>query len=325
VTHADLDRANRDDLAAGRQRVVGRRAGVRPQLDPQGAGAGRITSRGTGRGLRGAAVPCPVRTRRRLARLFCHGADTDADRACPHAGGAAAPCRQRHLQGRQRAEDISFDAFQEVYREAYRSGCKGCTTYRPNAITGSVLSTTPAAADPAVTTVPPPHGPLPRPAKLTGSTYKLRWVDSAHALYITINDLEEEGRRRPFEVFISSANMEHFSWVVALTRMISAVFRRGGEVGFVADELKGIFDPRGGQWSDGRYVPSLIAAIGGIIEQHMIETGFIAAQEPSLAPVAPVGTSAGGLGLLCPKCSQPGVVKEGACLTCHHCGWSKCG
>jgi ribonucleoside-diphosphate reductase alpha chain len=189
-----------------------------------------------------------------------------------------------------------------------------------------VLSTTPIPAEPAVTTVPPPtHGPLPRPGKLTGSTYKLRWVDSAHALYITINDLDEDGRRRPFEVFISSANMEHFSWVVALTRMISAVFRRGGEVGFVADELKGIFDPRGGQWSDGRYVPSLIAAIGGIIEQHMIETGFIAAQEPSLAPVAPVGTSAGGLGLLCPKCSQPGVVKEGACLTCHHCGWSKCG
>jgi ribonucleoside-diphosphate reductase alpha chain len=223
-------------------------------------------------------------------------------------------------------EDISFEAFQEVYREAYRSGCKGCTTYRPNAITGSVLSTTSAPAAPAVTTAPQPtHEPLPRPGKLTGSTYKLRWVDSAHALYITINDLEEDGRRRPFEVFISSANMEHFSWVVALTRMISAVFRRGGEVGFVADELKGIFDPRGGQWSDGRYVPSLIAAIGGIIEQHMIETGFIAAQDPSSAPVAPAATSAGGLGLLCPKCSQRGVVKEGACLTCHHCGWSKCG
>jgi ribonucleoside-diphosphate reductase alpha chain len=221
-------------------------------------------------------------------------------------------------------EDIGFEAFQEVYREAYRSGCKGCTTYRPNAITGSVLSTEPAPAAPVA--APPMQEKQARPSKLTGSTYKLRWADSEHALYITINDIQEAGRRRPFEVFISSANMEHFSWVVALTRMISAVFRRGGDVSFVAEELKGIFDPRGGHWSEGRYVPSLIAAIGGIIEQHMIETGFIAG--PELLPPAPsgaVGRVAGSLGMLCPRCSQPGVMKEGACLTCHHCGWSKCG
>ncbi len=233
-------------------------------------------------------------------------------------------------------EDIDFSAFQQVYRDAYRSGCKGCTTYRPNAITGSVLSTTPA---PVVQPVPAaePHLPaaephlteaMPRPGKLAGSTYKLRWADSAHALYITINDIEEAGRRRPFEVFISSANMEHFAWVVALTRMISAVFRRGGEVAFVAEELKGIFDPRGGQWSDGRYVPSLIAAIGGILERHMIETGFLPAPETltrhdANAPAASPG--AAPLGSLCPRCSQPGLAKEGACLTCHACGWSKCG
>ena len=125
--------------------------------------------------------------------------------------------------------------------------------------------------------------------------------------------------------------MEHFSWVVALTRMISAVFRRGGDVGFVAEELKGIFDPRGGQWSEGRYVPSLIAAIGGIIERHMIETGFIEAPETLAAGTLvadagkAVGSMAPALGMLCPKCSQPGVAKEGACLTCHSCGWSKCG
>ena len=224
--------------------------------------------------------------------------------------------------------DIAYEAFQEVYRDAYRSGCKGCTTYRPNAITGSVLEVAPAAALPAAAGLPAPaHEKLARPAKLTGSTYKLRWVDSAHALYITINDIEEAGRRRPFEVFISSANMEHFAWVVALTRMISAVFRRGGDVGFVAEELKGIFDPRGGQWSEGRYVPSLIAAIGGILEQHMIETGFLPAAEIPVTPVAAAATAAapvGVLGMLCPRCSQPGVAREGACLTCHQCGWSKC-
>ena len=230
-------------------------------------------------------------------------------------------------------EDISFEAFQEVYREAYAQGCKGCTTYRPNAITGSVLSVTPppandaeAVAAAAAVPVAPNHAPMPRPGKLTGSTYKLRWLDAKHALYITINDIEDAGQRRPFEVFISSANMEHFSWVVALTRMISAVFRRGGEVAFVAEELKGIFDPRGGQWSGGRYVPSLIAAIGGIIEQHMIETGFLAAdgQAPHQLHSAAAEPAAGALGMLCPDCAQPGVTKDGACLTCHHCGWSKC-
>ena len=149
-------------------------------------------------------------------------------------------------------EDIAFEAFEAVYRDAYQSGCKGCTTYRPNAITGSVLAASPEPAAAPGPSVPssPAHEPLARPAKLTGSTYKLRWADSAHALYVTINDIEEAGRKRPFEVFISSANMEHFAWVVALTRMISAVFRRGGEVAFVAEELKGIFDPRGGQWME---------------------------------------------------------------------------
>jgi ribonucleoside-diphosphate reductase alpha chain len=229
-------------------------------------------------------------------------------------------------------EDIAFEAFREVYLEAYRQGCKGCTTYRPNAITGSILSVTPepanaaeAVAAAATVAVQPNHSPIPRPPKLTGTTYKLRWLDNEHAMYITVNDIEEGGRQRPFEVFISSANMEHFSWVVALTRMISAVFRRGGDVGFVAEELKSIFDPRGGQWSGGRYVPSLIAAIGGIIEQHMIEIGFLQSPDaPGHSHTADLAVPAGALGMLCPQCGQPGVTKEGACLNCHQCGWSKC-
>ena len=85
----------------------------------------------------------------------------------------------------------------------------------------------------------------------------------------------QDGRRRPFEIFINSKNMEHYAWTVALTRMISAVFRRGGDVSFVVEEMKAVFDPRGGQWMDGRYVPSLLAAIGDVIERHMIEIGFL--------------------------------------------------
>ena len=224
-------------------------------------------------------------------------------------------------------EDIGFEAFQQVYLDAYASGCKGCTTYRPNAITGSVLEVKPAEAVHPATPPAPPQGPLDglmlRSDKLSGATYKLRWPDSEHAMYVTINDVEQDGVLRPFEVFVNSKNLEHYSWVVALTRMISAVFRRGGEVAFVAEELKQVFDPRGGQWQSGRYVPSLVAAIGDVIERHMVETGFLARDVP-VAAVKPGMVAMPQLGPLCPKCSQPGLVREAGCLSCLNCGWSKC-
>jgi ribonucleoside-diphosphate reductase alpha chain len=116
--------------------------------------------------------------------------------------------------------------------------------------------------------------------------------------------------------------------VVALTRMISAVFRRGGEVAFVAEELKQVFDPRGGQFTKGRYVPSLVAAIGDVIERHMIETGFLVrldAPTEHVSHAAEQAAPTGHVGPLCPRCSQPGLVKEEGCLSCMHCGWSKCG
>ena len=128
--------------------------------------------------------------------------------------------------------------------------------------------------------------PLDRPEALPGSTYKITWPESEHALYITINDIVQDGRRRPFEIFINSKNMEHYAWTVALTRMISAVFRRGGDVSFVVEELKAVFDPRGGAWMGGRYVPSLLAAIGDVIERHMIEIGFIPPKDARHEPVA---------------------------------------
>ncbi len=221
--------------------------------------------------------------------------------------------------------EIGFAEFQQVYLDAYHSGCKGCTTYRPNAITGSVLEVKPAEA--AAPVAAEAGDLMLRSDKLLGATYKLRWPDSEHALYVTINDVEQGEVRRPFEVFVNSKNLEHYAWVVALTRMISAVFRRGGEVAFVAEELKQVFDPRGGHWSQGRFVPSLVAAIGDIIERHMIETGFLQRADglPAKASFAVTGTvSAATLGPLCPKCSQPGLVREAGCLSCLNCGWSKC-
>ena len=221
-------------------------------------------------------------------------------------------------------EDISFEAFQAVYLDAYRSGCKGCTTYRSNAITGSVLEVKPATS--AASPAPAVGELLLRAEKLVGATYKLRWPDSEHAMYVTINDIETDSGRRPFEVFVNSKNLEHYAWVVALTRMISAVFRRGGEVAFVAEELKQVFDPRGGQWTNGRYVGSLVAAIGDVIERHMIDTGFLTPAEPIVQKAANATSPAAAtaLGPWCPKCSQPGLVREAGCLSCVHCGWSKC-
>ncbi|MGH7082068.1 MAG: adenosylcobalamin-dependent ribonucleoside-diphosphate reductase, partial [Acetobacteraceae bacterium] len=221
--------------------------------------------------------------------------------------------------------EIRFEAFQDVYWDAWRSGCKGCTTYRPNGVTGSVLEVKPGEAAPAASPATE-HELLSRAEKLTGATYKLKWPDSEHALYVTINDIEHAGQRRPLEIFVNSKNLEHYAWVVALTRMISAVFRRGGDVSFVAEELKQVFDPRGGRWNNGTYVPSLVAAIGNILERHMREIGFLTPEAPSPVKKAsqPEGSSGTVLGPLCPRCGQPGLVNENGCLTCLDCGWSRC-
>ncbi|WP_147107773.1 adenosylcobalamin-dependent ribonucleoside-diphosphate reductase [Tateyamaria sp. syn59] len=237
-------------------------------------------------------------------------------------------------------EDISFDAFKDVYMQAWDTGCKGCTTYRPNAVTGSVLTV--AEEKPAEAPVMAnddaepmqPHGdviymaePLDRPSALEGNTYKVKWPDSEHALYITINDLVIGGHRRPFEVFINSKNMEHFAWTVALTRMISAVFRRGGDVSFVVEELKAVFDPRGGAWMQGKYIPSILAAIGGVIERHMIQIGFIEGEGMGLKsdPQAEVVGLDTPRGKACSSCGSYDMRMIEGCMTCASCGFSKCG
>ncbi len=170
--------------------------------------------------------------------------------------------------------------------------------------------------------------PLDRPQELEGATYKLKWPDSEHAIYITVNDLVIAGHRRPFEVFINSKNMEHFAWTVALTRMISAVFRRGGDVSFVVEELKAVFDPRGGAWMQGKYVPSILAAIGGVIEKHMIATGFLAGEGMGLKadPQADVVAINGApRGKACSSCGSYELRMVEGCMTCASCGYSKCG
>ncbi|WP_339632806.1 adenosylcobalamin-dependent ribonucleoside-diphosphate reductase [uncultured Sneathiella sp.] len=248
-------------------------------------------------------------------------------------------------------EDISFENFKDIYLQAYEQGCKGCTTYRPNDITGAVLEVKKESDITAQPDLPlqepfstPDDSfeaggivymtkPLDRPGTLPGQTYKLRWPESNHAIYITLNDIIQDGRRRPFEIFINSKNVEHFAWTVALTRMISAVFRRGGDVSFVVGELKAVFDPRGGAWVKGKYVPSLLAAIGEVIETHMIQIGFLPPAgeikdkaSEAVSKVVVDGESKPKEGLLrqCPQCGEAGLLKIEGCDTCTACGYSKC-
>ena len=230
-------------------------------------------------------------------------------------------------------EDISFDDFKEVYIQAYDTGCKGCTTYRPNEVTGSVLS---AGSEEKSASDQDANGdiiymsePLDRPSTLDGNTYKLKWPDSEHAIYVTINDIIVNDMRRPFEVFINSKNMEHFAWTVGLTRMISAVFRRGGDVSFVVDELKAVFDPRGGAWVGGKYIPSILAAIGGVLEDHMMKIGFIKDTDTSLFHKSSEVTKLENLKISqqksCTSCGQFDLQMIEGCMTCRSCGYSKCG
>ena len=143
-----------------------------------------------------------------------------------------------------------------------------------------------------------------------------------HAVYVTLNDVEESGVRRPFEIFINSKNMDHYAWTVGLTRMISAVFRRGGDVGFVADELKAVFDPRGGAWLGGRYVPSLLAAIGGVIERHL---GGSKPEPPPSTNAANALESRPSAKAICPHCGGCELIRKEGCDSCLSCGYSKCG
>ncbi|MDD2834094.1 MAG: NrdJb [Methylotenera sp.] len=192
--------------------------------------------------------------------------------------------------------------------------------------------------------------PLGRPEKLVGNTYKIKTPVTEHALYITINDIVmNEGspheHRRPFEVFINSKNMEHFQWIVALTRVMSAVFRKGGDVTFLVEELKSVFEPSGGYFKKGgKFVPSLVAEIGEVVEQHLQEIGML--KKPGLdqhqqklveekkaeylEKHAKPGEEVNDEGFpkgasLCKKCNTKAAIIMDGCLTCLNCGESKCG
>ena len=193
------------------------------------------------------------------------------------------------------------------------------------------------------------HEKLERPEVLIGSTYKVKTPVSDHAMYVTINDIVlNEGtkheQRRPFEIFINSKNLDHYQWIVALTRIMSAVFRKGGDVTFLVDELKAVFDPRGGYWQPGgKFMPSIIAELGHIVEKHLLEIGLLKSPELSVeqrklidekrAEFEERGRQKDAFATgqfpegaqLCAKCSTAAAVMLDGCMTCLNCGYSKCG
>ena len=201
------------------------------------------------------------------------------------------------------------------------------------------------------------HESVERPETLVGSTFKIKSPLFEHALYVTINDIvlnagTRHEQRRPFEIFINSKNMDHFQWIVALTRLMSAVFRKGGDVTFIVEELKAVFDPRGGYFkAGGVYMPSIVAEIGAVIEQHMKNIGLIhdpemdeatrkliaekraayeqaGAKKSAEVTAGPGNAEASGFppgATLCAKCNTQALVLMDGCQTCLNCGYSKCG
>lgn len=189
--------------------------------------------------------------------------------------------------------------------------------------------------------------PLDRPERITGSTYKVKTPVTEHAFYITINDVimnegTPEEHRRPFEIFVNSKNMDHFQWIVGLTRVMSAVFRKGGDVTFLIEELVSVFDPNGGYYKKGgKYVPSLVAELGQVVEMHLQNIGMLKPKELDEHQKKMVQKKRDEIlaknssdldengfpkdAQLCTKCNTKAAIMMDGCLTCLNCGESKCG
>jgi ribonucleoside-diphosphate reductase alpha chain len=219
--------------------------------------------------------------------------------------------------------DMPYEAFREVYLTAYREGMKGCTTYRPSGIRGSVLSVKSDVPDAVPDDVAIDAAPstsvsdvLKRPQVLSGKTVKIKWPIDGENYYLTINDyVHADGRRVPFEIFISTSSVENFETMAALTRTLSAACRRG-DATFLFEELERVHSPKGGALvrldheQKGTYAPSLIALIGRILRQHSEPEPALAFEET---------------GEQCPNCKRHTAHMLEGCLTCYQCGYSKCG
>lgn len=231
-------------------------------------------------------------------------------------------------------KDFPFDQFEGIYMRACELGLKGCATFRPSdQITGILTKKEEDGADSGKLELSTGSSPpkVKRPSELHGATYKIRTPLSAESLYVTINDLEEKsGGKRPYELFINTKNLQHYSWIVAVTRLVSAIFRRDPKPSFLVEELKNIYDPNGGYFQKGKYIPSLVADIGRILEIHLNKIGIMKTLDPEetlseqtndQAPPPPPNSNA----MFCPQCGERSMIMQENCLKCLGCGFSKCG
>ena len=218
--------------------------------------------------------------------------------------------------------DYPFEKFKDIYLLAHEKGLKGCTTFRPSEHISGIL----VRKDEKKKKEPKQIEIMARPNILQGTTYKIKTPLAPDALYITINDvIEDDGTKRPYELFINTKNLQHFSWVVAMTRLISSVFRTQSNPAFLVDELKSIYDPNGGYFSRGKYIPSLAADIGRTIEEHLCKIGLLAEQQEVVTKESIDNTSiSANSRMFCPVCNEKSLINQENCLKCLSCDYSKC-
>jgi ribonucleoside-diphosphate reductase alpha chain len=229
--------------------------------------------------------------------------------------------------------ETPYEAFAEIYDRAYSLGCKGCTTYREvkDSGRGAVLSAVDEVGKAGERLPTVVDATRERPEILDGKTYRLRWSQLPYPMFLTVNDeITEDGQRVPFEVFVNSKAVDYAHWVSALTRMISAVMRKGGDLTFIPDELKAVWSARGGEFIDRRFVPSEVALIGLTLEKHFREIGYIATEPEDPATTKELKITGShyaelGIGRECQSCGALQVVRAEGCDKCLACGWSNCG
>ncbi|MDD3155781.1 MAG: adenosylcobalamin-dependent ribonucleoside-diphosphate reductase [Victivallaceae bacterium] len=251
-------------------------------------------------------------------------------------------------------QDYPFEKFKDIYLQAYEKGLKGCTTFRPSEHIAGVLvrdedkkkKESEDGKKPDQNVVVEHTKLVKRPDELEGTTYKIKTPLSPDAFYVTINDYNENGRRRPYELFINTKNLQHFSWIVAISRLISAVFRHDPTPTFLVDELKSVYDPNGGYFQHGKYMPSLAAEIGYVLEHHLEMIGILTKKHAAMpmpnghentAPAGEAGKSAAATAasankagvasnkMICPSCHEKELIFQENCTKCLSCGYSKCG
>jgi ribonucleoside-diphosphate reductase alpha chain len=246
------------------------------------------------------------------------------------------------------ATGVSVETVADIYITAYRAGLKGITVYREGSREGILVTESAARPETGWHSTTElrladagavPKGEAPslrlkprrRPTITQGITERIRTGDGN--LYITVNE-DEYGL---CEVFASlgKAGGSAAAHSEAMCRLISLCLRSGVDPRAIVVELKGISGPNP-VWDNGELILSAPDAIGRALERHLERRGEETNGNPSSVTADAVIKAAAasdafqGPGAMparpmssCPDCGSP-MTHENGCLTCKHCGWTKC-